>query len=115
MNKLERQDEPKELQFPTILEIYKKSIIDWNDFYESMTVMEVKTGNSHKDIMKMQFYEFMIKIKYLNKYIEAENKSANGESPNEEHEKMLQGSKSMFNSATSGFKIPKAPSMPKFK
>lgn len=64
--------------FPSIIDIYQKSIIDWDDLYQSITVMEVKTSNNTETINRMPFHVFTTKIKYLNKYIEAENKQSEG-------------------------------------
>lgn len=74
----------KEIGFPTIEEIYYKSTIDWNDLYESITVISARTSNNLKSIYKLPYHNFTSLIKYLNKYIEAENK-ANNDGNNDEN------------------------------
>lgn len=90
--------------FPTIQEIYKKSIINWDDYYESMVVMEVRTSNNFEQIQKMTFAQFTAKIAYLNKYIEAENNAGNANGESDEQKKMMDNYKGMMNSAQSNFK-----------
>lgn len=99
-------------QLLDIKEIYRKSIIDWNEFYEARMVLMVRTANNTSVINKMPFHEFTSNIKFLNKYIESENKSKNGENPEEQSHtdamnNMKQQSSNMMKDAKNNFKAPK--------
>lgn len=98
--KFDKIFEPKPISFPNIIEIYQKSIVDWDDLYQSITVMVCKTSDNTEVINRLPFNLFSIKIQYLNKYIEAENKQANGgdgeNDPNEVFQNTQQQAKSMM-------------------
>jgi len=96
--------------FPSINEIYKRSIIDWNDYYENCIIMTVRTCNSMEAIERMEFHKFNSLLSHLNIYIDKENKAQNGdgtsnpaEDAKTEMAKNMASSKSMMSS----MKMPK--------
>ena len=100
--------------FPTISEIYKKSIVDWNDLWEAMTVINVRTSNNLKIINKLPYYEFVTLSKYLNKYIESENKQPGDNTSSEEQQNnMMDQSNKMMGNAKNMLKSGNLPKMPK--
>lgn len=100
--------------FPTISEIYKKSIVDWNDLWEAMTVINVRTSNNLKIINKLPYYEFVTLSKYLNKYIESENKTPGDNTSSEEQQNnMMDQSNKMMGNAKNMLKSGNLPKMPK--
>lgn len=100
--------------FPNIIEIYEKSIVDWNDLWEAMTVISVKTSNNLKIINKLPYYEFVTLSKYLNKYIESENKqSGDNTSAEEQQNNMMEQSSKMMGNAKNMLKSGNMPKMPK--
>lgn len=116
LTKIDNLHKSKNPEFPSITEIYTKSIVDWDELYESMTVMECKTSNNFEIINRLPFYTFRIKAKYLNKYIEAENKNANGgdaenpqETANSAFENNQRQAKSMLKGTKNQIKPGKAP------
>lgn len=72
------ESKSESISFPSIEEVYSKSIIQWDDYYDMVIMLSVKTSNSFKDIESMEFHKFNSLISSLNKYIEQENKN-NGE------------------------------------
>jgi hypothetical protein len=64
--------------FPTWSEVYTLSKVGWDELYEAITVLSVRTSNSHTQIMDMEFYQFNLLMKYLNIYIDKENKAQEG-------------------------------------
>lgn len=99
--------------FPNIIEIYKKSIVDWNDLWEAMTVISVKTSNNLKIINKLPYYEFVTLSKYLNKYIEAENKQGGTENAEDQQNSVMNQSNKMMGNAKNMLKSGNMPKMPK--
>ena len=95
------------------MEIYKKSIIDWDDLYESIIVMSANTSNNFDTINKMEFYKFKVLSDKLGKYIEAKNNAEGGgnENTNEQFETIQNQSKTMMNNAKQSMGNMKMPDM----
>lgn len=74
-----REDKKKGVGFPTWAEVYRASIIGWDSYLEACTIMTVKTSNSMREIEEMEFYKFNLLMKYLDKYIDKENKAQSGD------------------------------------
>lgn len=114
MTKIENIGKQVNPVFPTISEIYKKSIVDWNDLWEAMTVINVRTSNNLKIINKLPYYEFVTLSKYLNKYIESENKTPGDNTSSEEQQNnMMDQSNKMMGNAKNMLKSGNLPKMPK--
>lgn len=104
----------KTIEFPTLQEIYKNSIIDWEDYMDECVILSIKTSNNQEIIENMEFFKFRSLIRSLNKYLEAENKN-NGN--NEEGGDLMQQSKDMMGNAKNLLKGNKLPNFkkPNFK
>lgn len=104
------------MQFPTLLDFYKMSIVNLENHYDTCLMMSVKTSNNQEVLDRMPFNKFAKLVKSLQKYIEAENKANSGESHKEYTEETMNNMRQTTSGMMSQMKKPsfKMPSM-KFK
>src|ERR1700693_257442 len=109
------KSEKEEIHFPTWNEIYKASIIEHDGYYRALTTMSVKTSNSFEQIERMEFYKFNLTMKYLNIYIDEENKRENTGSKDAENQQDDLKQQSAKQLAKARRDQQKAPKLPQFK
>jgi len=113
-------DKPDDIHFPTITDLYQRSKINLEEFYESCVLISYKTSNTQTEIEKMPFWKVNNIIIGLEKIIKSENgdsKENNNNNQNEENPYMKQAQQ-MFNQAKSSLPksgTPKVPKLPSFK
>ena len=61
-----------------LVNIYKQSIINIEDYYQTCTYIAAKTSNNQSEVNKMPFYVFNNHMIYLQKILEAENGDGKG-------------------------------------
>lgn len=94
--------------FPSLIEIFLKSILPEDSIYDQIIIMSVKTSNNYDTIRKMPFNKFNKLSKALNRYIEAENKrEGNSTEFQNEYDNMMTQQKSMMSGMKNSFKMPK--------
>lgn len=114
-------DKPDDIHFPTITDLYQRSKINLEEFYESCVLISYKTSNTQTEIEKMPFWKVNNIIIGLEKIIKSENgdskENNNNNNQNEENPYMKQAQQ-MFNQAKSSLPksgTPKVPKLPSFK
>ncbi len=109
----DKKPEPVTTIFPTITQIYQDSKINWDDYYKSVIALSVRTSNNFQIIEDMEFHKFNSLMKYLNIYIEEENKQNNdGNAANEKMDDIKAKSNQMLADAKKQQKV-KTPKIPK--
>ena len=103
-----------EVSFPTIQEIYKKSIIDWEDLYDMIAIISYKSSNNIDSFLTKPFYIINPMMKKINNLIEKENGGSGNADQNEQFESMQKNAQDSISGMKKSFKPPKL-DMPKLK
>ena len=101
--------------FPSLFDIYKRSVINVPEFYKNCFFLSYKTANSQEVINKLPYYQYANMLAYLDEIIAIENGKKPGENSNDDpmntaremQEDMMGRAKSM----TRGFTPPKMGNM----
>lgn len=87
--------------------IYSQSKIDIDLFYETCTMISMKTSNSQSEVYNMPYFVFNNYMIYYNRIIEKENTGNTGGGADASISKTMGEAKTMMKGMTSGFKKPK--------
>lgn len=82
--------------FSIISRVYNASIIDIDNFYETVTYISMNSSNNYDTIMNMPYWVFRNFMVHYNNIKERENKAQEGSTTSSD---MLEQQKSMFSSS----------------
>lgn len=101
--------------FPTIIEIYKKSIISVEEFYRNCLIVSYKTANTQYDCERMEYWKFNNMLVFLDEIVSKEN----GDSPSGDQQQQTdyqrQAKSQQHQAMQSAKSMMKRPSIPKLR
>lgn len=109
-------DNIQEQTFPTITEIYNRSIIpNVDDLYDQLTMISYKTSNNISILLEMPFYQIMKIQETVNKLIKAENNPSENNDTENEYNKKFDSMQSNMKNMLSSNKLSSGRNIPKLK